>query len=369
MHMHRCLELARRGAGTVSPNPLVGCVVTDGDGQVLGEGWHARYGGPHAEVVALAEAEARYGAAALRTATLYVNLEPCAHWGKTPPCADLIVEKGVRRVVVGMRDPFPDVAGRGIEKLRAASVEVVMGVEEAACQRLNEAFVHHVETGRPLVCVKVAQTLDGFAATRAGESRWVTGPEARRRVHALRATLDAVLVGAGTARTDDPALTVRHVEGRQPLRLVLDKSGGLPPGLQLFTDAHAARTVAVVAQGVEAPYAPALAGRGGHVLHVPVRDGHLDLHALLAALGRGDAGAPVQSILVEAGPGLAAAFFEHDLVDRFYCFVAPRLLGEGLRAARVPAAARMDDARSWPACAWETIGSDVLFTGYRHAFA
>ncbi len=212
--MRRALTLAARGTGAVSPNPRVGCVIVDEAGQVIGEGWHGRYGGPHAEVWAIRDATARHGADALRGATLVVTLEPCAHHGKTPPCADLIVETGIPRVVVGTRDPFPAVDGRGIERLRAAGVAVTVGVEQDACRRLNDAFAFHARTGRPYVALKVAQTLDGVAATEAGHSRWVTGPEARARVHAWRAGFDAVLIGAGTARADDPALTVRDAEGR-----------------------------------------------------------------------------------------------------------------------------------------------------------
>ncbi len=366
--MGRCLDLARRGAGHASPNPLVGCVIVAPDGTTLGEGWHAQYGGPHAEPNAIADALARWGGGALRGATLYVNLEPCAHWGKTPPCAPLVAGQGFRRVVVGMEDPFGQVAGRGLEMLRAAGVEVAVGVREGECRRLNEAFTHHVITGRPLVVLKVAQTLDGFAATPAGHSQWVTGEAARRRVHALRGELDAVLVGAGTARADNPALTVRHVAGRQPRRVVLDRAGQLPPSLQLFTDAWAAKTIAVVAPGAAPAYAAALRQKGGEVLEIPEKDGRLDLAALLDALGAGRAGAPVQSLLVEAGPGLGRAFFEADLVDRFLAFVAPALLGGGLPAVSFAPPDRMDGARRWAAHTWETVGDDVLFTGYRRAF-
>ena len=373
--MDRALALAGRGAGRVSPNPLVGCVVADAEGAVVGEGWHARYGGPHAEVNALAAAEAR--GADLRAATVVVTLEPCAHWGKTPPCADLLVAKGVRRVVVGMRDPFPKVDGRGVERLRASGVEVVEGVRETACRRLVEAFTVHVATGWPLVALKVAQTLDGFAATASGESRWVTAEPARRRVHEWRAAHDAVLVGAGTARADDPALTLRHgVDGVQPLRVVLDRAGKLPPTLRLFTDAHAGRTVAVVGEPVEPTYGSLLRDAGGAVLHVPETRGHLDLGAALGALGAGnglpahpDGGVrPVQSLFVEAGPGLARAFLDADLVDRLFLFVAPKLLGDGLRAVPVSAASTMAGARTWAASAWETVGPDVLFTAHRRAF-
>ncbi len=372
--MHRCLALARRGAGQVSPNPLVGCVLADDNGHVLGEGWHARYGGAHAEPAAIADAVARHGEQVLKKATLYVNLEPCAHWGKTPPCADLIIEKGIRRVVVGMTDPFPRVDGKGIEKLQQAGVEVVVDVEAQACRRLNEAFVHHVQTERPLVSLKVAQTLDGFVATRTGDSRWVTAETARARVHAWRATADAVLIGSGTALADNPALTVRHtteleapISVRQPLRVVLDRAGALPPTLGLFTDSYARRTVAIVAPGAEPLYGTALRAQGGTVLTIPLAGNHLDLSALLVALGGGKGGIVVQSLLVEAGPGLASALLEADLVDRYHCFIAPKVLGDGLPALRLPGPATMAETRTWAAHTWETVGDDMLFTGYRHA--
>ncbi len=365
--MRRCLALAERGAGAVSPNPMVGAVLVGPSGEVLGEGWHRRYGGPHAEVHAVAEAEARHGAEALRTATLYVNLEPCCHHGKTPPCTDLILEKGIPRVVVGMADPFPAVAGGGLARLRERGVSVTPGILEHACRRLNEAFVHHVHTGRPLVTLKLAQTLDGRLATEAGDARWVSGPDARRRVHRWRATLDGVLVARGTAERDDPALTVRHVEGRQPVRLVLDRRGILSPTLKLFSDAFAGHTVAVVGPGAEPAYAPALTAAGGRILHIPERDGLLDLHALLDRLGRdgGPGGRPLQSILVEAGPGLATTLFREDLVDRFFLFLAPKLLGSGIPALRSLGIARMADARTFADHTWEPVGDDMLFCGYR----
>ncbi|QXD17127.1 bifunctional diaminohydroxyphosphoribosylaminopyrimidine deaminase/5-amino-6-(5-phosphoribosylamino)uracil reductase RibD [Rhodocaloribacter litoris] len=367
--MRRCLELAARGAGHVSPNPMVGAVLVGPDGRRLGEGWHRVYGGPHAEVFAIEEAERRHGAAALHTATLYVNLEPCSHHGKTPPCADLIVAKGIPRVVVGMEDPFPAVSGRGLARLRAHGVAVTTGVLEAACRRLNEAFVHHVRTGRPLVTLKVAQTLDGRVATATGDARWISGEAARRLVHRWRSELDAVLVGSGTARADDPALTVRHVAGRQPARLVLDRTGTLPPTLRLFTDEHAARTVAVVGPEAAPPYARALLRAGGALLHLPTAGGHLDLPALLDRLGRDggrDGGRPLQSLLVEAGPGLASALFAQDLVDRYFVFIAPRVLGGGLPALSLPGPERMAEARTFAEHRWTRTGDDLLFQGYRH---
>ncbi|MEM8599389.1 MAG: bifunctional diaminohydroxyphosphoribosylaminopyrimidine deaminase/5-amino-6-(5-phosphoribosylamino)uracil reductase RibD [Bacteroidota bacterium] len=367
--MRRCLLLAQQGAGAASPNPLVGSVVVAPDGTVLGEGYHECYGDAHAEVNAIAAAEALHGTEALRSATLYVNLEPCSHHGKTPPCADLILEKGIPRVVVGMVDPFPRVAGGGIARLRAAGVHVTVGVLEADCQRLNEAFVHHIATGRPLVTLKVAQTLDGAIATRSGDSRWVSGAAARTRVHQWRRELDGVLVGSGTARTDDPALTVRHVEGRQPVRIVLDRAGSLPPTLQLFTDAYAAKTVAVVAEDAQPPYAETFADRGGTLLRVPTvtsdNRSHLDLGAVLDALGAGvGPHRAMQSLLAEAGPGLATALFQQDLADRFFCFIAPKIVGAGTPVLHDLGLARMADARTFAEHRWEVVGDDVLFRGY-----
>ena len=366
--MERCLTLAEEGAGTVSPNPMVGAVLVAPDGTVLGEGAHEVYGGPHAEVQAIRSAEQQHGARALRAATHYVNLEPCSHHGKTPPCTDLIVEKGVPRVVVGTVDPFPQAQGSGVHQLREQGVEVEIGVRAAACRRFNEAFFHHVETGRPLVTLKVVQTLDGRIATRTGDSQWITASEARTVVHEWRATLDGVLVGSGTARSDDPRLTVRHVEGRQPVRLVLDREGTLPPDRTLFTDAHADQTIAVIGENRDRPaYAGRLTDAGGTVLRVPeTADGHLDLPALLRRLGTdgGRDDTPLQSLLVEAGPGLATALFRQDLVDRFFCFVAPKVVGEGIPVLGDLGITEMDDAVTFVEQGWETVGDDVLLKGY-----
>ncbi len=366
--MERALARAREGAGHVSPNPMVGAVLVGPDGTVRGEGAHEVYGGPHAEAQAIRDAEQRHGAAALRDATLYVTLEPCRHHGKTPPCTNLILEKNIPRVVVGTIDPFPSAQGEGIRQLRTQGVEVEVGVCEHACRRLNEAFFHHVETGRPLVTLKIAQTLDGRVATATGDSQWITGPEARTLVHQWRAELDGVLVGTGTARSDDPRLTVRHVDGPQPLRLVLDREGTLPPDRTLFTDLEAAETVAVTGAERDRPaYADALEAAGGHLLRVPeTEDGHLDLAALLQRLGT-DAGhdaEPLQSLLVEAGPGLATALLRQDLVDRFFCFVAPKVVGAGTPSIRDLGIAAMDDARTFAEQAWEGVGEDMLLRGY-----
>ena len=367
--MDRALTLAERGAGAVSPNPQVGAVVLGPGGEIWGEGWHGRWGGPHAEVWAVQDAHRR-GHADLSRATVVVTLEPCSHTGKTPPCADLLVREGVRRVVVAQEDPFPAVAGRGIERLRAAGIDVTVGVRGDRARRLNQAFRTHVTTGRPLVTLKLAATLDGQVATASGDSRWVSSPESRARVHRLRAESDAVLVGAGTAAADDPSLTVRDAPlaagQRQPLRVVLDRTGALRPDLHLFTDG-AAPTLAVSA--TPPGYADVLRQRGGAVLLADVVGGHLDLGAVLDALGAGegvpDGVRPIQSVLVEAGPGLATALLAADLVDRVWWFVAPRLNGQGTPAIRDLGTKRMADALGFAESRWEAVGPDALLIGER----
>ncbi|MEM0961666.1 MAG: bifunctional diaminohydroxyphosphoribosylaminopyrimidine deaminase/5-amino-6-(5-phosphoribosylamino)uracil reductase RibD [Bacteroidota bacterium] len=370
--MQHALALATRGAGAVSPNPLVGAVLLGPDGEIWGEGWHGAYGGPHAEVWAVRDADARGYGDRLTEATLVVTLEPCSHYGKTPPCADLVVERGIRQVTVAHVDPFPEVAGRGIERMRSAGIDVIVGVREEEARRVNEAFLTHVRTGWPLVTLKVAATLGGRVATATGDSQWVTSEAARTLVHRWRAESDAVLVGAGTALADDPSLTVRHVPlaggQRQPVRVVLDRLGVLPQGLRLFTDG-AAPTVAVVAEEASPAYADALRQQGGGLLRVPLREGHLDLGAVLDALGKREtlpAGVrPVQSVLVEAGPGLATALLAQDLADRVVWFVAPKLIGSGTDAVAELGIRQMREALTFVESSWEVVGSDVLLRGMR----
>ncbi len=365
--MRRCLDLASRGIGAVSPNPLVGAVLLAPDGTLLGEGFHSRYGGPHAEVNAVADAESRYGTSVLRSATLVVNLEPCSHFGKTPPCSDLIITRGIPRVVIGMRDPNPIVDGKGITRLRQAGVEVLCGVLEPECLRLNEAYVHHLRTGRPLVTVKIAQTLDGRVTLPSPDERWISGPESRTLVHAWRASNDAVLVGSGTALADDPALSVRHAPGRQPVRIVLDRTGALPPHLQLFGDEFASKTIAVVGSTRRPAYEAALLERGGRVMRVPETDGRLNLSDLLSDLGRAETvrPLPIQSLLVEPGPALASALFDLDLVDRFFVFIAPKLGCGGLPVFCDPSLPGRVTTESFAETSWELVGDDLLFSGYR----
>ena len=362
--MARCLTLAAKAQSQASPNPRVGAVIVDADGQCLGEGWHQAYGQPHAEVAAIRDARARFPADFLKQATLYVNLEPCSHHGQTPPCVDAIIDSGIPRVVIGMADPNPRAAG-GAALLRSHGLEVTTGVLNNQCGRFNEAFTHHLRTSRPLVTLKIAQTLDSCVATRSGESQWITGEQARNKVHRWRAESDAVLIGAGTAQEDDPSLTVRHIEGPQPLRIVLDAQGRLRPQLKLFNDQWAGRTIVVVGEQSKPAYAEDILDRGVRIMPLPTNNhGHIDLAFMMQKLGT--LADPIQSLLVEAGPGLATALLKANLVDRLFLFVAPKIIGQGTPSIGDLGIMNLTDAFAFAEHTWEVVGNDMLFCGYQH---
>jgi diaminohydroxyphosphoribosylaminopyrimidine deaminase/5-amino-6-(5-phosphoribosylamino)uracil reductase len=357
--MLRAVELAGRGAGHTNPNPLVGAVIVR-DGAVLGEGWHARYGEAHAERNALADCRARGNDP--RGATVYVTLEPCCHTGKQPPCADALVEAGVARVVVGSRDPNPLVSGGGVARLRAAGIEVAVDVERAACDALNQVFFHYITNRRPYVVAKWAMTADGRIACTSGDSRWVTGEEARRDAHLLRNRLAAVMVGPGTVRADDPALTCRVEGGRNPLRVVLDRHLSLPEGCTLVRTAAAVPTLVLCAEpaalGPEAvEKAARLRAAGVEVLPAAATAEQLTVAAALGALGaRG-----VDSVLLEGGAALHGAALAEGLVNEVVAYVAPKLVGGATALGPVgdPGAALMADARQLGEPHVSLLGSDV----------
>jgi len=325
--MALALRLGARGLGRVWPNPAVGCVIVR-DGAILGRGWTAPGGRPHAETEALARA----GAAA-RGATAYVSLEPCAHHGQTPPCAEALAAAGVARVVTAMEDPDPRTAGRGHARLRAAGIAVTEGVLEAQARRMQAGFVARVTQGRPTVTLKLATSLDGRIATAAGESRWITGPAARRAVHALRMGHDAVLVGGGTARADDPRLTVRDMgAARQPVRVIAARGLDLPEAGALA--ASVAEAPLWLLHGADAPAArrDGWAARGARLIEVAEGPGGLDPAAMLAALGA----AGLTRLFCEGGGQLAAALLAAGLVDEMVSFTAGLALGAEGRAAIGP---------------------------------
>jgi len=327
--MRAALSLAARGLGRTWPNPAVGCVLVR-DGAVIGRGWTQPGGRPHAETEALARARALSGGAA--GATAYVTLEPCNHYGKTPPCALALVEAKVARVVVACQDPDPRVAGGGLARLRDAGIAVTTGVCEAEALALNEGFFNRITQGRPLVTCKVASTLDGRIATATGESQWITGPTARAWGHRLRASHDAILVGIGTALADDPELTCRlpGLEGRSPVRVVVDSSLRLPPTAKLAAGATRIPTWVVTGPTPDSARAEALTALG--VEPIPVAagpDGRVDPTAAMAAL----AGRGITRVLVEGGASMAGALLGAGLVDRLEWFRAASLIGgDGLPA-------------------------------------
>ena len=318
--MARALRLAALGRHA-SPNPMVGCVVTDASGNVAGEGFHVQPGTAHAESVALARAGDR-----ARGGTAYVTLEPCSHHGRTPPCADALLAAGVARVCAALVDPDARVSGQGLARLRASGIAVDVGLCADRARALNVAFITHRTTGLPFVCLKTAQTLDGKIATRTGDSRWITSPVSRRYVHrALRDRCDAVLVGVGTVLADDPSLTTRllHKEARNPLRIIVDSHARTPISSAVVRQsATDGKTILAVTPGADTR---ALADAGCQIVVCdPDSTGRVSLPDLLARLGtRGD----VLSVLVEGGAHIAAAFLEAGLVDRWLAFVAPKVAG------------------------------------------
>jgi diaminohydroxyphosphoribosylaminopyrimidine deaminase/5-amino-6-(5-phosphoribosylamino)uracil reductase len=354
--MQRALLLAERGRGAVEPNPLVGAVVVR-DGKPVGEGWHQRFGGPHAEVHALQAA----GAAA-RGATLYVTLEPCCHHGKTPPCTDAVLQAGIARVVAALVDPFPQVSGGGADRLRAAGLKVDIGVGEREARIQNAPYLKLLATGQPYVHAKWAMTLDGKLATRTGDSRWISNEQSRQRVHLLRGRMDAILVGIGTALADDPQLTARPPGPRIATRIILDAHARLPVTSTL---ARTAREVPVlIAVGEEAPAdrLRALTNAGCEVLRLQAKAGRVDPRALLAELGK----RRLTNLLVEGGGQVLGSFFDAGAMDEMHVFIAPRLVG-GAGAPTALAGIGVEKmAQAWLPGRFqsETLGGDL----YVHAF-
>lgn len=316
IYMELAIELALKGCGRVNPNPLVGAVVVK-EGRVIGQGYHARFGGLHAERAALSACtEPPDGA------DLYVTLEPCCHHGKQPPCTDAILESKIRRVIIGSADPNPLVSGKGTRLLRENGVEIIEGVLRERCDRINRPFFHYIRTGRPYVILKYAMTLDGKIASSTGISRWITGEEARSRVHEDRNRFAAIMAGSGTVLADDPLLTCRMAEGRNPFRIICDTNLRTPEWSQVVSTAS--RVPTILATGCrdasrQIPYLEA----GCEVVTLPQKDGHIDLNALMEFLGaRG-----IDSVLLEGGAALNWSALKSGIVNRVQAYLAPKLLG------------------------------------------
>lgn len=317
------LELAKRGIGKVSPNPLVGCVITRND-KIIGAGFHAKYGEEHAEINAINSSQE-----SLEGATLYVNLEPCSHYGNTPPCVDRIINEKIKRVVIGTLDINPVVNGKGIKKLKAAGVEVKAGVLEKECEELNKFFFKYIAKKLPYITLKAATTLDGKIADVNAKSEWISSEESRKYVHSLRNKYDAVLIGANTALIDNPLLTVRHIEGRNPWRIVLDPELKLPIDLSLFRKNFDQRTIIVLCEkGLKKKRKLAQIANSGVKIIIAKKtdENFIDLKYLLKELAK----IKITSILVEGGSKILTSFIKEKLFDDLILFISPKLLGDGI---------------------------------------
>lgn len=357
-YMGRAVELAVQALGRTSPNPVVGAVVVL-EGEVVGEGYHQLAGTPHAEIHALNQAGER-----ARGATLYVTLEPCCHYGKTPPCVDAIIGSGIKRVVVAIQDPNPQVSGQGIARLKAAGIEVEVGVLEEEARRANEFFFKFITTGMPFVALKTAMTMDGKIATRTGDSRWVTGEKARRFVHELRNIYDAVLVGVGTVLKDNPMLNTRlDVAGkRDPMRVILDGRLEIPLDSQIVLTSNQQCTLVVTSRKADIGKIAVLEDAGVEVLQLGDKPDFIPLVPVLEELAR----LGVTSILVEGGGQVNASFLEAGLVDKVYWFIAPKICGgeSAPTPVRGTGVEMMDQARKLRQFYLSRFDDDVLITGY-----
>lgn len=354
-YMRLALRLAVKGAGSSSPNPMVGAVVVR-SGKIVATGYHRRPGSDHAEIIALMRAGEK-----ARGATLYLNLEPCCHRGRTPPCTLALIRSGIKRVVAGMLDPNPLVSGKGIRQLKRAGVEVHLGVLQAECERTNEAFRKHIIRGVPFVILKLATSLDGKIATSTGDSRWITETASRRYVHRLRAQVDAVLVGVGTVLADDPRLTCRLAKGRDPWRVVLDGHLSIPLTARLLHQHEPEKTVVVA--GALAPMGKvrAIKDTGAQVWSFPVRKGTIPFISVLKRLGR----LGLMSVMIEGGATTASRALREGVVDKILFFYAPKIVGgDGREMIGALGIKKMSRARKLKEIEVKKLGKDYLVSGY-----
>jgi diaminohydroxyphosphoribosylaminopyrimidine deaminase / 5-amino-6-(5-phosphoribosylamino)uracil reductase len=349
--MQRCLALAQQGQGQTAPNPMVGAVVVQ-DGEIVGEGWHPGAGQPHAEVFALRAAGARS-----QGGTIYVSLEPCNHHGRTPPCTEAVIAAGIKKVVVGMVDPNPLVAGGGIDRLQSAGIEVVTGVETAACEELNEGFIQRMRYQRPLGILKYAMTIDGKIATQTGHSAWVSSPESRHYVHQLRSTCDAIITGGNTVRCDNPLLTSHQAGQHNPLRIVLSRQLDLPVAAHLW-DTTVAPTLIITTPSANPPLQKILLQQGVEIITLEQLDPALVMKYLF------DRG--LLSVLWECGGTLAAAAIRQGAIQKVLTFIAPKIVGGQAAASPVGNLniLNMTNALALERVTWQQIGVDMLMQGY-----
>jgi diaminohydroxyphosphoribosylaminopyrimidine deaminase/5-amino-6-(5-phosphoribosylamino)uracil reductase len=355
-YMRLALELAVRGIGAVNPNPLVGAVIVKNN-RIIGQGFHEKYGDPHAEINAINSAYDE-----ISGSTIYVTLEPCYHTGKTPPCVDAIIRHGFNKVIIGMADPNPLVSGKSIQKMIDHDIEVVTGVLENECRKMNEVFIKYITTGRPFVTMKSAMTLDGKIATFTGDSRWISNEKSRHLTHNIRHRMSAVMVGIGTVLTDDPELTTRIENGKNSIRIVLDSRLRIPLNAKILQKKDDSRTIIVTTDRAEQEKIEILKSMDIRVMVVPGSDRGVDLNKLMTKLGE----IRIDSILLEGGGTLNYSALEEDIVDKVLVFIAPKIIGGDSAKTPVegPGKKTIGEAFRLVNTAISTIGSDVLIEGY-----
>ena len=353
-YMEIAIRLARRGIGKTSPNPMVGSVIV-ANGKIIGQGYHKRCGDHHAEINAINSAKKN-----IKGSTLYVTLEPCSHYGRTPPCVDALIQEKPGRVVVGSLDPNPEVNGKGIKILRSKGIKVDVGIRESECIQLNEHYFKFIKTGMPYITVKYAQTLDGRIATRSGDSQWISSEASRKYVHRLRGINMGIMVGAGTAVADNPQLTVRHVKGKNPFRIIVDSKLRIPIKSSVLTDANAHLTIIATTSSAPSGKMAAIKKQGVEVLVVKKeRNGSVSLKDLLRKLGKRE----IVSVLVEGGSEIITSLLKAGLVDKMIIPIAPKIVGKGVEAIGDLNINKINKSIKFSSFKTMKKGDDIIFEG------
>ncbi len=353
-YMGIAIRLARKGIGKTSPNPMVGAVIV-ANGKIIGQGYHKRCGDHHAEINAINSTKKN-----IKGSTFYITLEPCSHYGRTPPCVDAVIQENPERVVVGSLDPNPEVNGRGIKILRSKGIKVDVGILETECRQLNEHYFKFVKTGMPYITVKYAQTLDGRIATKSGDSQWISSEASRRYVHHLRGINDGIMVGAGTVAADNPQLTVRHVKGKNPFRIIVDSKLRIPIKSSVLTDINSHLTIIATTSSAPTVKITAIKKLGVEVwVARKERDGRVSLRDLLKKLGKRE----IVSVLVEGGSEVITSLLKANLVDKMIIPIAPKIIGKGLEAIGDLKINKINKAIRFSSFKTMKKGDDIIFEG------
>ncbi|WP_252230295.1 bifunctional diaminohydroxyphosphoribosylaminopyrimidine deaminase/5-amino-6-(5-phosphoribosylamino)uracil reductase RibD [Clostridium sp. ZBS15] len=354
-YMGLALELAKKGIGKVNPNPLVGAVIVKDD-EIIGIGYHEQYGGPHAEVNAINNATKL-----LEGSTIYITLEPCAHYGKTPPCVNLIIEKKIKKVVIGMLDPNPMVSGKSVKKLKENDIEVIVGIEEEKCKKLNESFIKYITSNLPFVILKSAISLDGKIATAIGESKWITSKEARRDGHLLRNKLSAIMVGVNTVIKDNPELTCRIENGRNPIRIIVDSTLRIPLDSKIVNNSDRL-TIVATTKYADKLKKQKLVNKGVRVIEIIDKNKKVDLKELMRYLGN----LKIDSILIEGGGTLNFSALEENIVDKVRFYIAPKILGGETSKSSIGGQgfSKLSDAVKLRNLTYEKLSEEIVIEGY-----